>query len=234
MCVIAIMAVVAAFIAPAFTSLKSAGDVTSAAYTIKGVLDQGRTYAIANNTYTWVGFYEEDASQSSTSPATPGIGRVVLSIVASSDGTKVYSTAVSPATTIDPTKLTQVIKLTKIDGVHLKVFPTGSGTGTTFDTRPAFSAGNSQIGDTEPPNPSLTPIQFPVGNPAPTAQYTFTKALQFAPNGQVRIDNDNYTLKRVLEIGLQPCHGTTPDVNNPNVAAIQIAGVSANVKIFKK
>src|SRR5439155_12784750 len=81
MVVIAIMVAVAAFIAPAFTSLKSAGDVTSAAYTIKGVLDQARTYAMANNTYTWVGFYEEDASQPSTNPATPGIGRVVLSIV---------------------------------------------------------------------------------------------------------------------------------------------------------
>ena len=47
-------------LAPAFTNIKSAGDVTSAAYTIKGVLDTARTYAKANNTYTWVGFYEEE------------------------------------------------------------------------------------------------------------------------------------------------------------------------------
>src|SRR5438552_7297388 len=116
MVVIAIIVLAIAFIKPAFTSLKGAGDVTSAAYTIKGVLDQARTYAMANNTYTWVGFYEEDASQSSTSPATVGIGRLVMSVVASKDGTTIYSgTLSSPATELDPTKLIQVGKLTKID-----------------------------------------------------------------------------------------------------------------------
>src|SRR5436853_1627237 len=54
--VIGIIAVLLVLIAPAFTSLKSAGDVTSAAYTIKGALDTARTYAKANNTYTWVNF----------------------------------------------------------------------------------------------------------------------------------------------------------------------------------
>ena len=63
--VISIIAILMVLLAPAFTSLKSAGDVTSAAYTIKGVLDTARTYAKANNTYTWVGFCEEDVSQPS-------------------------------------------------------------------------------------------------------------------------------------------------------------------------
>src|SRR5207253_2886552 len=57
MVVIGIIVILMALIAPAFTSLKGAGDVTSAAYTVKGVLDQARTYAQANNTYTWVGFF---------------------------------------------------------------------------------------------------------------------------------------------------------------------------------
>ena len=52
-------------LAPAFTTIKGGTDVTSAAYTIKGVLDTARTYAKANNTYVWVGFYEEDVSQPS-------------------------------------------------------------------------------------------------------------------------------------------------------------------------
>ena len=87
--VISIIAILMVLLAPAFTSLKSAGDVTGAAYTIKGVLDTARTYAKANNTYTWVGFYEEDVS--STTPGTPGIGRLVISIVASKDGTMLYT-----------------------------------------------------------------------------------------------------------------------------------------------
>src|SRR5439155_9960440 len=61
--VIGIIAVLLVLIAPALTTIKSGTDVTSAAYTIKGVLDTARTYAKANNTYTWVGFYEEDVSQ---------------------------------------------------------------------------------------------------------------------------------------------------------------------------
>src|SRR5207249_6241284 len=82
--VMAIIAILLLLVAPAFTNLKSAGDVTSAAYTIKGVLDTARTYAKANNTYTWVGFYEENvANPSSPYPDLPNTGRLVMSIAAS-------------------------------------------------------------------------------------------------------------------------------------------------------
>src|SRR5438309_4136197 len=116
--VIGIIGLLLVLIAPAFTTIKSGGDVTSAAYTIKGVLDTARTYAKANNTYSWVGLFEEDVSQASTNPATPGTGRLVMSIVASKDGSIIY----------DPTnlaqqdltaRLTQEGKLVKIDNVHL-------------------------------------------------------------------------------------------------------------------
>src|SRR5213592_1476354 len=77
--VIGIMILLTVLLTPAFMNLKSAGDVTSAAYTIKGVLEQARTYAMTNNTYTWVGFFEEDGSRPSTNPATVGTGRLVIS-----------------------------------------------------------------------------------------------------------------------------------------------------------
>src|SRR5205823_2880218 len=63
--VIGIIGLLLVLIAPAFTTIKGGTDVTSAAYTIKGALETARTYGKANNTYTWVGFFEEDASQSS-------------------------------------------------------------------------------------------------------------------------------------------------------------------------
>jgi prepilin-type N-terminal cleavage/methylation domain-containing protein len=100
--VMAIIAIMMLLLVPAFTTIKGGTDVTSAAYTIKGVLDTARTYAKANNTYTWVGFFEEDASQPSTNPPTVGTGRLVMSIVASKDGTKIYDTT---STSIDRTKL---------------------------------------------------------------------------------------------------------------------------------
>ncbi len=65
--VLSIIGILLVLLAPAFTYIKGGTDVTSAAYTIKGVLDTARTYAKANNTYTWVGFFEEDVSS-----ATPG------------------------------------------------------------------------------------------------------------------------------------------------------------------
>jgi len=228
--VIGIIAVLLVLIAPAFTTIKSAGDVTSAAYTIKGVLDTARTYAKANNTYTWVGFYEEDVSQP---PTTVGVGRIVMSIVASKDGTTVYDP--NNPTTINPTKLIQVGKLTKIENVHLATFTDGLGTtGSTFDTRPAVTYQT-------PPNASLTPFQYPVGNPAPSAQYTFMKAIQFSPRGEAEIDNTNYTLKTVAEVGIVQTRGNAAPTPSPgprqypgNVVAIQFTGVGGDVKIYRR
>jgi prepilin-type N-terminal cleavage/methylation domain-containing protein len=235
--VIAIIAVLMVLIAPAFTTIKSGGDATSAAYTIKGALDTARTYAKANNTYTWVGFYEEDVSQPSsvhgTDPCTGCVGRLVMSIVASKDGTSVYDPN-TPAR-IDSTKLTQVGKLIKIENVHLATFADGSGTGSTFDARPPVIYDTARIGDTTPPNASLTPFQYPVGNPEPPAQYTFVKAIQFSPRGEAQIDNTNYTLKTVAEIGLEPTHGATAPASIPgNVVAIQFTGVGGDVRIYRR
>src|SRR6266436_4842765 len=89
--VVGIIGLLLVLIAPAFTTIKGGSDVTSAAYTIKGVLDTARTYAKANNTYAWVGFKEVDVSQdASVSPQISGTGRVAIAIVASKDGTRGY------------------------------------------------------------------------------------------------------------------------------------------------
>jgi prepilin-type N-terminal cleavage/methylation domain-containing protein len=52
--VVSIVGLLLALIAPAFTTIKGGTDVTSAAYTIKGVLEAARTHAKTNNTYTWI------------------------------------------------------------------------------------------------------------------------------------------------------------------------------------
>ncbi len=250
--VIGIMILLTALLTPAFTNLKSAGDVTSAAYTIKGVLEQARTYAMANNTYTWVGLYEEDGSQSSTNPPTPGVGRLVMSVVASKDGTTVYdpNSNLNPDP-IDPSKLVQLNKLVKIDNVHLPLVTIGSGTGSTFDTRPALQNdpvvgyNDSRFGElngnpTAPTTNAKFPFQYPVGKPAPAAQYTFTKTLQFNPRGEGRI-NSTYDVRRVIEIGLIPTHQNvaptpTPSAGNyaGNVVVVQLNGFAGNVKIFRR
>jgi prepilin-type N-terminal cleavage/methylation domain-containing protein len=263
--VIGIIALLVVLIAPAFTTIKSAGDVTSAAYTIKGVLDTARTYAKANNTYTWVGFYEEDVSQPSVIPAqdprcTGCVGRLVISIVASKDGTNLGADPGSSATGtenfIDATRLAQVNKLLKIDNVHLPLFVLGSGSGDSFDARPsptpAADAPLSRFGELNAPPPNTAPyeatnggltkfpFQYPVGNPVPTWQYRFRRTLRFNPRGECRIDS-TYDVRRIIEIGLLQTHGSivptpTPSPGNyvGNVVAVQITGFGGSVKIYRR
>ena len=168
--VVGIIATLLVLMAPAFTYIKGGNDVTSAAYTIKGVLDTARTYTKANNTYVWVGFYEEDVSQPSPVQAqdprcTGCVGRLVMSVVASKDGTNLGADFSSSATGtenfVDATNLIQVTKLVKIENVHLPLFALGIGTGDTFDARPspspATDAPFSRFGELNAAPPNTAP-----------------------------------------------------------------------------
>ena len=254
--VVGIIAMLMVLIAPAFTTIKGGTDVTSAAYTIKGVLDTARTYAKANNTYAWVGFLEENvANPASPNTDTPKVGRLIMSIVASKDGTNVYG---SNTGTIDATRLIQVGKLIKIENVHLPLFVvcTSNCTGETFDTRPAVqndpTAGYnySRFGELNAPQPNTAPyttpynFQYPVGDPAPPVQYTFSKLLQVSPRGESRVNGDSYDIRRVVEIGLIQTHGTATPVPrggcgstfdfSGNVVAVQINGFAGDVRIYRR
>ncbi len=206
------------------------------------MLDTARTYAKANNTYVWVGFFEEDGSIPSASPtATPGNGRIVMSTVASKDGTEVYTMPIgSPAADMDSagTRLLQVGKLVKLDNAHLRTFPNGTGTGDTFPARPSPSpsgtSDNSKIGDTSPPD-SLRYFHYPPSGLESAAQYKFTKMIQCNPRGECRPQNDNYEIRTVIEVGVQPIHGTVaPVLDDPKNCAVQVNGFAGDVKIYRK
>jgi prepilin-type N-terminal cleavage/methylation domain-containing protein len=229
--VVGIVALLMVLIAPAFTTIKGGSDVTSAAYTIKGVLDTARTYAKANNTYTWVGFYEENVNNpASPNSDPPAVGRIIMSIVASTDGTNLASGNAA----IDPTKLIQVGKLTKIGNLHLATFTDGSGTGSTFDTRPPVTFNGTQYTLAGIAN-STTPFQYPVGSPAPPSQYTFLKAVQFSPRGEAQVNNNTNSLQTAAEIAFEPTHGATVPASIPaNVVAVQFTGLGGAVKIYRR
>jgi prepilin-type N-terminal cleavage/methylation domain-containing protein len=230
--VVGIIAMLMVVVVPAFTNIKGGTDVTGAAYTIKGVLDTARTYAKANNTYTWVGFTEENvANPTSPNSSTPAVGRVIMSIVASKDGTTVYDP--NNLATIDATKLIPVGKLTKIENVHLWTHTdTPYGTGSTFATRPNVTPSAYCIGDSSPVN-SATPFQYPVGNPAPSAQYMFYKAVQFSPRGEARVNN-NSNSPQAAEVAFEQTHGAAVPASIPaNVVAIQVNGFAGDVRIYR-
>ncbi len=247
--VMGIIAILMVLVAPAFTNLKSAGDVTGAAYTVKGVLDQARTYAMSHNTYTWVGFYEESTTATAptnAAPAYPGKGRVLLAIVASKDGTTSCqdpNSTTSNRIPLTASLITQIDKLVKIENIHVTDIgappsPTPNPTpeASSLDARSGlpYTSGSPSLDyqnrinsdDTHSPyNQTLYPF---------VAQgYTFYKTIRFSPRGEASI-NSTYTLRNPAEIGLRPTHGDTVDGSNPNVVAIQFTGIGGNVKIYRR
>ena len=247
MVVIGLMTLLMVLLTPAFTNIRRAADVGTGASTIASVLEQARNHAIANNTYVWVGFYEEDGARDSTNPATSGSGRVVMSTVASIDGTSIYnsSSTLNPDP-IDAGRLRQVNRLVKVDNMHLDILPEGSGDGVAFHQRPTPDSdpfngtagskfGNinaTPVTDSAPPTNTRFPFQYPVGSSAQPAQYTFRKTIQFNPRGEARI-NSTYDLRRVAEIGLRPANASRVDTAAANVAAIQFSAIGGNFKIYR-
>ena len=223
--VVGIIGLLLVLIAPAFKTIKGGNDVTSAAYTIKGVLDTARTFAKANNTYVWVGFYEENVENAaSPNVSSPPWGRVIMSVVASKDGTNIATGGPMP-----PANLMQVGTQTKVENVHLVAFTDGSGQAPadTFATRPPVTFNGTQYSLAGMPN-STTPFTYPAGSP-----YTFSKAVQFSPRGEAVISNSaQNSLQAAAEIGVQPTHGATLDSTNP--VAIQFTGLGGNVKIYRR
>src|SRR4029077_271534 len=126
----------------------------------------------------------------------------------------------------------------------------GTGTGDTFDARPspspASDANYSRFGGLNAAPPNTAPLTttrklyYPVGNPAPPAQYTFSKLLQFSPRGESSVIGDS-VIRRVVEIGLLPTHGTAIPTPSPaagqypgNVVAVQINGFAGDVRIYRR
>src|SRR5947199_2931732 len=173
--VIAIIILVAALIAPAFTNLKSAGDVTSAAYTIKGVIDQARTYAMANETYTSVGF----AGSIGNTPASV-TGQIFIAVLASTDAT---------ANGFVNGSYKQLGKLLKFDNTHIHDSGVPTNDGTDFESRPNVAA-------------AYRISTAAAGAYTITAQgVTFSRWIQFSPRGEAVLGG-NSAMTQYMEVGL--------------------------------
>ncbi len=216
---------------PAIQALQGPGKMSTAAYEIAGVLQNARTYATANRTYVWVGFFEEEAG----APGTAGNGRILMSVVASRDGTEIYNENGDRAQ-IASDRLIQVGKLVKIENAHLGLFDLGTGADASFAGRPAVDESYGRYGEinqttgSRPATTSRFPFQYPLNNGAPS--YLFQKTLLFTPRGEAKV-NGTYKMRPVIELGLQPARGGQVDSSSQNVAAVQISGILGAVKIYQ-
>jgi type II secretory pathway pseudopilin PulG len=251
--VVGIISMLLALVAPAFTSLKSAGDVNSAVYGIKGLLENARTYAKANHTYVFVGFAEVDASVSSsvspqvTTGATP-YGRVAVAVVASKDGTRQCQYVTSnqcsdwAANYANGTNLIAIGKLQRYENLHFLVnFPSWTPTAHPNSKMARFQPSASPYTLGLSTSTSVTPFAWPLGSPLDSSyQYRFNKVINFDPRGIARIatSGNGDEIARLMEIDFQPTHGTLvpPVPTNQDVgnhAAIQIAPTTGAIRVYR-
>jgi prepilin-type N-terminal cleavage/methylation domain-containing protein len=243
--VIGIISILLVLVVPAITNRKAGDEVTNAGYAIKGVLEKARTYAKANNTYTWVGFYEEDTTASSPTnapPPYPGKGRLILATVAANNGS---ASCEDPASTtgnripLIASQIQQIGPLVRVENIHMTDIGaptvTASSEAITIDGRPDFPYTWGAPNDYQNRiNSDDTHSQFNQSLYPFVAQgYTFYKTIRFSPRGEANI-NSTYNLKRLGEIGLRPTHGTVVDSNSPNVVAVQFSGITGDVKVYRK
>jgi prepilin-type N-terminal cleavage/methylation domain-containing protein len=205
MVVMAIIVILAALSTPVVSSLFAAGNANQSVNGISLTLDQARTYAMSHNTYVWVGLMQDSVTQTLT------VGMLA--------GTSGRSSDLASSATVPIAKLQN--------------YPFAS---------------IATVGQVEKTNPNSSwtsdlPSGTDLVSPSPFTGYTERRAdgttfdfsaggwvLQFDPQGGANIDAGK-ALPHWIQFGLQPLRGTRD--NSPNVAVIQVAGVSGQVRVFR-
>ena len=215
--VMAIILILAVALLPAVTGITTAGRLTTTAANIASILEQARTYAMGNNTYVYLGLQEVDEV---TPTAHDGVGRVVIAVVASRDGSRPYTTG--PLTASD---LGAISKLQPFDNAHL-VSASSLMNGTGMTSRPAASVDLSSTTAT-------TTFQWPLTG---TAQNNFTKVIEFDPQGMARVQTGtgyNPTAQAYIEISLVGSNGDVAAAKSSNQAAVQVDGITGSVRVYR-
>ena len=205
---------------------------------LANTLVRARAYAMANNTYVFVGIQEVDANQPSRGVQTPGTGRIGVVVVASNDGTRTYSTT-SPSA-LAPSGLTVVSPLREYENIHMT---TSSGVPTVNPNvvLPDHVAGTGTF--TALANStaaSLTTFNWPLSGSAQFTSFGTSpgSVIQFNPQGEAQIISQSNGISdpilQWIEIDLVPTHGSsTSGASSKNPATILIDGASGNVSTFR-
>jgi type II secretory pathway pseudopilin PulG len=220
--VVGIIALLLVLMAPAFTTIKGGTDVTSSAYTIKDELDTARTYAKANNTYTWVGFAGSIGSTVT--------GNVALVVVASKDGTDLGTSVNVTGARVDiTTGVTPVGKVMRLDNAHIGDAGAPTNDGTDFESRASVNM-NYRVG--------AAGAAFNSGYYFIEQGTQFDRWIRFSPRGEAVVNGGATQITQYADVGLLPTHGTALAAGvNPasgNLAAIQISGLGGNVRIYRR
>ncbi len=235
--VISIIVVLTGLTVLAFATIESGTDFTSTVYNISSFLDQARSYAMANNTYVYVGFQEVNVSQSSgASPQTAATstagGRIGLWAIASTAG--VSSLPSSGA--LSGGSVVALGNLQHFDNVHLTTvaIPGAASPTVSASSVPGLVPSGTNLYNISTAGTPL--FTYPLGAGSP--QYSFyNQSLQFNPQGApgIILSGTLQPLVQYITIGLQQTHGSTlPTSDVPEEAAIQIDGMSGINRIYRR
>jgi prepilin-type N-terminal cleavage/methylation domain-containing protein len=229
-------------------SLMSAQTIAQASSDISQVLDDARSYAIANHTYVFVGFEEVNASNqpnasNQTLVSSSSGGRVAVLVVAAKDGSNNYASA-SPY--FNSANLTALSKVRFINSVHMADFSSLSASSGPMAARAQIITANSLGANATTGGTAL--FTWPLGASASNAEYSFytSEVIVFDQEGLAGVVNSTtYTASGYaaptsswIEIGLQLTHGTAIPTAPTNIAtgqlaSIQLDGVTGANRVFR-
>lgn len=199
---------------PIISGLKRASDLNSATATIATTLEQARSYAMANNTYVFVGIEETNFSTPLSQSQTAGTGRVAIQLFAALDGTL----------NLTPSNLTAVSRMQIVDSLDLPASVTAT-TGTLPNKQPLTSPSGYVVGSSSYPAASSSIVS---GN------FTFSKIMAFNPQGGLVIPaNPAQSSLQYLEVDVQESNGSNVPATNSNQSAIQVDGETGAVIIYR-
>lgn len=226
--VMGIIVLMAALIIPAMNTIKGGGDLTKTASDLSDLIQQGRAYAMGNNTYVYLGLKEVDQMSGNY---TDGKGQIIAAIIASKTGQRPFATSNSTtpsALSNNTNDVTALSRLQRFDNTHL------AGSVSEINTAGGMTnmatANTADLGATD----AATTFQWPIGNP----KTTFNKVIEIDPQGVARLQSASVTsldqIQGWIEIPLQPSKGSAGVAENEkNAAAVQVDGMTGNVQIFR-
>lgn len=246
--VLTIMLVLGTMSAMTVPSLMSAQTIAQASSDISQVLDDARSYAIANHTYVFVGFEEVNASNlpnasSQTLVSATSGDRVAVVVAASRDGSN-NNTSATPY--FNSTNLVPISKVKFINSVHMADFSSLTASNGPMAARAPVISANSLGANATTGGTAL--FTWPLGTSAGNAQYSFYpgEVIVFDQEGLAGVVNSTtYTASGYsaptsawIEIGLQLAHGSAIPAAPTNIAtgqlaSIQLDGVTGANRVFR-
>lgn len=203
--VMTMIALAAVAVVPAVQGIAGSGKVNQAIYDLAGTLEQARSYAMANNTYVFVGITERNGLD----PAQSGTGNVLVAVMGSRNGTRSFGASNA--------NLAQLSKVRRFGNVHLEKDLPATGA----LSRPTVQEKCRIASDS-----------FAAQNSFTAGGQTFTKIIQFDPSGMAGVPSTLATVPERMEIGLVEAKGDMV-AGKENCAVVILDGVTGSAKIYR-